>query len=196
MKGTNCLEKTSTICKVVGGLILLISFISQNYLYDKWKSESDKLEQAAIEQSLMDKSALLNEILYFVVNPQYAGHDSINVVNLRGQFLQESIKKSTYGQIAWMAANGLDSQEDKNAVKEILQNLDSISSYSDFLNNIDKINRLPYNKKAKEVNGRWKQYDVSKDNIRTVYLILYIVGSVLIVISEGMVLITGKKQAL
>lgn len=52
--------------KIAGGLLLAISFITQNFIYDSWNSKREALDRGVTDRAIIDKSVLLNEVLYFV----------------------------------------------------------------------------------------------------------------------------------
>jgi hypothetical protein len=80
--------------KVLGGLILLFSFITQNFLYDKWNAESQLLDSSAVDQAIIDKSILLNEALFFTASPGEGSFDAKELKNVKEQYIREAARKT------------------------------------------------------------------------------------------------------
>src|SRR6267154_1048542 len=71
-------EKVARRLNIFGGMIILLSFVTQNFLYDRWDSRRSDLRTAIDERALVDKSVLLNEILYFTAQTDQVRRFKIN----------------------------------------------------------------------------------------------------------------------
>jgi hypothetical protein len=60
-------KKKGALLKLVGTAVLLLSFATQNFLYEKWNARSVELTSAMRDRSLIDKGALLNEVVRFEI---------------------------------------------------------------------------------------------------------------------------------
>ena len=180
------------ILKLIGSSILLLSFLTQNYFYDKWKSELEKLDAAGIEQSLMDKSGLLNQILFFTAKID-TNSPAINEADaLKTQFLRESVRKHLYGQMIWLLANDYKKPEGISEIRSIMASAEKISSYQDYLNCIQQINAIESIENPQEFINKRMRYTNLKRNARYLYLTSYIFGSLILLL--GMFLEISPKR--
>src|SRR5207253_3166492 len=79
--------------KLLGGGILLTSFVTQTFVYDDWNAQSQDSHSAAVEQSLIDKSTLLNESLFYTARSD----ESINpneLQRMRQYYIREAARKT------------------------------------------------------------------------------------------------------
>jgi hypothetical protein len=177
MKSANADEgnakKRAKVLKLIGSAILLSSFVTQNFLYDRWNSRATLLEKAGEDRSLIDKSVLLNEVLYFTASAS-AGHPTDD---LKSAYIREAARKLALSSIIPVeTAKDLTLQEKLDLSNGLLTDARGTNDYSSFLVLVSKINDS-YGRYAQEIDTEYKKLLSERATARTIYLSLNITGT-------------------
>ncbi|MDX6614352.1 MAG: hypothetical protein QOD75_3538 [Blastocatellia bacterium] len=168
--------------KIAAGAILLASFITQNHFYDKWNTQSQRSESAAVHQSLIDKSVLLNEALFFTTG---AARDTLQpnqLEELRRQYIREAARKSALAKSVWILASDLDNTQKldlSNGMMARANGVKDLSSFWDFNGSINELDKTY----ANIIDLQIEASEQRRKTARFIYLGLYVIGAGLFLFS-------------
>ena len=170
-------ESFAKALEVLGGLLLLASFITQNYVYDRWDGRTKDLTDAITAQALVGKSIPLNEILYVV----WQNDGSLTAEQNREARLfklREAVRKRVYAQIIPMAVSDLPRPEATALIQQMQaagNGVHDLATYVDFIAVVNGITTA-YKQAGLEVQHARE----ARDRWRERFLAAYIVGSLLL----------------
>ena len=144
--------------KFVGGSILLASFITQNFLYDKWSSESENILRAAEDQSLIEKSVFLNEIKFFTAGLDRESFDSDKLKDVREQYIREAARKTAVAQTTRILVSPLSDEQQKNYINQLEVNASKVKDFASMSDYYKFVNELTghYNPQTNEY-AKWRR---------------------------------------
>lgn len=164
-----------------GSFFLVISFVIQNFSYQKWDSEIDSINQANRDYSDIIRSALLYEILYFNVNTP----DTILLENAQSQYIKTAAEKIRLGKIIAYNTDSLGTPElnkkfidNTNLLLAANQNVTDFSSFINYINMVNSV--IPENRSEKA--NRITKLNSKKERASFWFLIMQILGSLLLII--------------
>ncbi|OXG06567.1 hypothetical protein BC749_102480 [Flavobacterium araucananum] len=164
--------------KITGELIIVISFLIQNLLFDYYNDKSESLLNSAMSQSIIDKGSELKELKYFIAK---FPNDSITEQQYRTLNINLAAQKIAFAKIVQITS--LDTTDIvKSKMKDTLSNASkNVHSFSDYMNFITKVNTLQIvnestTKQIQKVNS-------NKDFYRILFIFLYIIGSIFLVLA-------------
>jgi hypothetical protein len=164
--------------KLIGGGVLLASFIVQNYLYDGWNSRGEQIRQAILERAIIDKGAQLSEVLFFEAAASV--DPSIREGNVSPQKIQEAARKIAMSTSMPVMFNDKLTQDAKIALTNRLiasaANVRDYQTWSDFL----RLVNAEYSDYPKEIASQSDELREKRDTARRVFRALYILGSFLL----------------
>jgi hypothetical protein len=165
--------------KIVGEIILLVSFLCQTFLFDYYNDKSRELDQAYLSQSLIDHSAELKELKYFV--GVFPG-DTLISQEYRTQNINLAAQKLALSQIIAILVSQKSNREKidlSNLLNEKSSKVVDFVSYEKFIDFI--------NDSSLKVNEVVTNIDVINTNKRTwrwVFITLYVIGTGLLIYSK------------
>jgi hypothetical protein len=166
------------VLKLLGGGILLTSFVTQNVFYDEWNAQSQESHAAAVDESLIDKSVLLNEALFYTSRAD----DSIDpneLRNMRQYYIREAARKTALAKTVWILASGLDSQKKLELTNGLMTHANGVKDLASF---------SELNRSVNEIDGRYgnairenlNAVEGKRKSSRTIYLLLYGLGALMV----------------
>ena len=105
MSTTNSKSKSLRL-KVIGGGLLLLSFIVQNFIYDYWDKKSDEYISANKDFSDMSRSSMLYLNLFFNTK---LDNDTIETT-VKRQYINMAAQKQALGQSVEIMTRDIDKQ--------------------------------------------------------------------------------------
>jgi hypothetical protein len=169
-------QRKSRALKIAGSAVLLISFVTQNFLYDRWTAREALLEQGGFDRSLIDKSVLLNEVLYFTAQSV----PGANVQDLKEFYIHEAARKLAISSTMPVVSNEfLKTQEKVDLLNSLLQRAHGVSDFSSFLSLVKTANDS-YGKYSQEMSMEAIQVGSKRAKARYIYLGFYILGALLL----------------
>lgn len=160
---------------MIGGGLLLLSFIVQNFIYDYWDKKSDDYISVNRDFSDMNHSSMLYLNLYFNTHLE---NDTVQAV-VKQQYINMAAQKQALGQTVEIMTRDIDKQDKIDLCNSFLQKAKSVSDYDSYLEFINFVNKTdPYDPKASmdrvKIIGNWRETS------RWIFLLSYILGSVLL----------------
>jgi hypothetical protein len=175
-------KKTSRILKIIGGIILFLSFVTQNYLYDKWNGESQGLHSATVEQSIIDKGVLLNEILYFTSKLDNESFSGEELKNIKEQYINQAAIKQTLSHFMAVMSTDLPKQEQIDLMNKLMLQAKTVKDFNSFSELNRSINTSAFEKIQNERQLRIQRIEDSKNIARHIYLVLYLFGTLILLV--------------
>ena len=154
----------------------LASLCSQNFLYDRWDSSRSNLRLAISERAIVDKSVLLNEILYFVAElpNEYL---SVQTSDVRRAKIREAARKVAISEMMPVAYSAtLKTDQKTKLINELFARAKAVDDYDSFLRFVQGIND-DYARYSEEVSQQDRCLGSIRDIARWSYLGLYLLGS-------------------
>lgn len=170
-------KRNSNICKLIGGGLLLFSFIVQNYYYDIWNTRLEDFTNANRDYAAMHRSSMLYQNLYFnVILP-----DSNLGRQVKGTLIQNAAEKDAIGRMLLLEVDNEQKAHSAELYKKVKAEIEKVKDYPSF---------LAYLQKATEI----QQFDLreedeqihrdrnSKNKCRNIFLLTYIVGTIVLLV--------------
>lgn len=164
--------------KIIGEIVLVLSFLVQTLLFDYYNDKSKSLSDAFLAQSLVDKGAELRELKYFVAKfPQDSStqleYEKLNIQN--AAYKLATAKTIQYSQLDTPKQVITDMS---NSLIQASYRVRDFYSYMEFINylNSQDISANSVIDQIEKINNR-------KTRFRRIFLTLYLIGSILLVIS-------------
>lgn len=176
--------------QVIGGLILLLSFATQALLLDYYNDRADTIRAAVAEHAEIDKSAQLSELLYLSLPPQI---DS-ELGSVKWQRIEEAARRQAASSILPAASH--DSAANADAARRaesLLRRAGEVRDYRSYLRFLDEANRTNA-VFATAVQPQLERIEAAKSMWRTIYLILDLLGTVLVLSSEAREALAGRDD--
>jgi hypothetical protein len=169
-------ERAARRLKIIGGTIILLSFATQNFFYDRWDSRRSALRTAIDERAIIDKGALLNEVLYFTVNmPQEHSDEAAKGGRSK---INEAARKTAMSSMMPVAySESLTSQEKTRLINRLFTEAAAVGDYKSFLRFIQLVNS-EYGKYSTQIAEQDQHLGKIRQRAQWVYLALYLLGSV------------------
>ncbi len=173
---TNHGRKTGMLTKaklleIVGFALLLGSYIAQNFFYDKWQEREQKLEEAIMGESLIDKSNLIYIAMYNITD---ACEDSLHYKEKMFYLRQAALKlyQSKQGVYGCYDTTLEAKQAAIDKLERLQAKVPAVLSYESF---VDSVNLMD-----KDIGNIRKELDAINSNKpcwRFGFLFLYIAGA-------------------
>lgn len=177
LSGEQRRKRRSVVYKVVGGALLLLSFVIQNYSYDVWNTRLTEYMNANRDYAAMQRSSLLYQNLYFSLQQS----DSIPQNEIRTAAIQNAAKHDVISRLILHTAN--EDKEDKHVaiLEQIRKEVSFVKDYESYLSYLEKargIDEFSLQDEEAQVkqDGEWKTV------YRNIFLVTYVVGSVLLLV--------------
>jgi hypothetical protein len=171
-------SKKANTLTLVGGAILLLSFTTQNFLYDRWHSQKTDLETAMLDRGLIEKSVLLNEVLYFVSSVP----DTEMTARVREAYISDAARKQAIAAgIPVMLSEAVTTQQKIDLANSLYSRARDVHDFDSFRANVQFINSK-YDEYFKELNANYSSRNRMTGYARWVYLLLYLLGSLITLI--------------
>ena len=179
-KSVPFLPSHSKFLELLGGGILLLSFITQNFFYDSWNQRDIELHSAIVDQAIIDKSVLLNEALYFLTQLGDSLLTPNDLADVRLQKIHEAARKVAFSQSIPVLLGNSSRIEKAQLVDQLMQKAGLVKDYYSFSDYLRFVNDFAnkYLPLAKLAEG----LSTKRETARWIYLILYVLGSVILLI--------------
>jgi hypothetical protein len=172
-------KKSARTLKLIGGTVLLLSFITQNFFFDDWASRVSLLAEGMMDGAIIDKSVLLNEILYFTARSAPSDPD---IASLREAYIREAARKLAISvNIPVISNETLQTREKVDLANRLMAQANSVADFPQFLKLVTTANET-YAKYPLEVNAEVVQLNSRRKSARFIYLGLYLIGSLLLLV--------------
>ena len=169
-------EGKHRILKFIGSAVLLVSFVTQNFLYDRWNSKVALLEQGAVDRALIDKSVLLNEVLYFTAQPT----SETTANDLKEAYIREAARKLAISSIIPITSSqAFQTQQKVNLSNALLSEARGVKDFPSFLALVKKVNDS-YGRYSTEMTEEALRMNSRRALARYIYLALYVIGTLLL----------------
>jgi hypothetical protein len=130
-------QRKRKMLKLVGSAVLLLSFMTQNFLYYRWNARLQLLDRGNVGQSLIDKSVLLNEVLYFTARPA----PGATVDDLQKFYIHEAARNLAMSStFPVLSREGLKTQERVDLSNSLLSEARGVSDFPSFVALIKRVN--------------------------------------------------------
>lgn len=169
-------KRLSKRYKLIGGGILLLSFVTQTLLFDYFNAKSQAMDTAFLNQAVIDKSILLNENLYFTANLGGEGLDSQTLKDLKQQYIHEAARKTALSHTIRLGASGMSNDDIVKYSNEFMSRASQVKDFAGFselnryINKFDVDHSLLNNEYVVEVSS-------NRNIARWAYLVFYLIGS-------------------
>ena len=174
-------KKRGALYKLVGSVVILASFTTQNFFYELWRAESDSLFAATQIRQLIEKGALINETSFFVLSGlsiQPKLPDQAAVATDKIQQYARKLALSEEMRMFSLASLGDDEKTRYltalHAEVEKVKDYPTAAAFTSFVNaNALKFSQDSYNELESIERRRWMA--------KWIYLLLYFVGAAVLV---------------
>lgn len=167
------------VLEVLGGALLLGSFIVQNYRYDVWNERSAELETAILEQAVIGKSVQLNELLYFAAHQDLGATEEFRA-QLGSAKIQEAARKLYMSQLIPIFVSNLSAQKKEEARLRLLAGMEFVTNYQSFLKYLESVDSVSSTINPPAV--LFHEANAQREAARNWFLRLYIGGAVLLLL--------------
>jgi len=172
-------KRLAKVLKLIGSAILLLSFATQNFFYDAWHSQADELRKGVLEQAVIDKSVLLNELLFFVAE---LPADASKTEAVRRYKIREAARKVASSQSMPVSSiSALTTGEKTDAINKLRASAAKVVDYDSFLSFLNFVNS-EYGKYSDQFNEQRQQLERKQRTARWIYLVLYVLGSFVLIL--------------
>jgi hypothetical protein len=162
--------------KTWGSAILLVSFITQNFLYERWNARATQLEKGMVERAIIDKSVLLNEILYFTAQSS----PGTSTDDLKSSYIHEAARKVAYSsKLPIDSDENLTTREKRNLSNSLLSQVQAVNDFPGFLALVKTVNES-FGQYAQDMNLQSDRVSSKRALARNIYLAAYMVGAFLL----------------
>jgi hypothetical protein len=132
-----------------------------------------ELESAMTDRSIVDKSVLLNEVLYFVASMP----DSEMTHSVREAYITEAARKQAISAgIAVSLSDAISKAEKTKLLNALNSQAGGVHDYESFLGNVKYVNTT-YNAYFEELNTDYRSLIEKTEYSRWGYLFLYLFGT-------------------
>ncbi|MDQ6803482.1 MAG: hypothetical protein M3065_00640 [Actinomycetota bacterium] len=164
--------------KIGGGALLLLSFVTQNYFYDRWNQADSDIRMAVLEGAVADKSVLLNEILY--LDAGALSDSGLAVADLKRLAASEAARKLAYSTIMPVAYNSdLSTQVKTVLINQLTTRAGNVRDLRGFFELVNVVNS-DYGRFAGELAIHQQALAHQRDRARWLYLAAYVTGSLML----------------
>jgi hypothetical protein len=168
------------LLKVVGGAVLLASFLVQTFLHEDRESEAADLRAAVLERAVIDKSVLLNEVLYFAADSS-AGDPQV-VAELKRSKINEAARKAAFSfMMPVLFSSSLSKQDKTQLANQVLAGAARVNDHESFRTFVVAANQA-YGKYSDELDRNRAALEKKRNSSRWVYLVLSLLGSAVLLV--------------
>jgi hypothetical protein len=162
--------------KLIGGGILLLSFITQTLLFDYFNAKSQAMDTAFLNQAVIDKSILLNENLYFTANLGGEGLDSQTLKDMKQSYIREAARKTALSHSIRLGASDMSNDDIVKYSNEFISRANQVKDFVGFSELNKYINKFDVDHSL--LNDAYVvQVSNNRDIARWAYLVSYLIGS-------------------
>jgi hypothetical protein len=170
-------KKIGAMLKLIGTAILLLSFGTQNFFYEISSARTAELLGAMRDRQMIDKSALLQESMYFSAINSASTLKDISATELAAAKASiAALKIAQSASVGINAAKAIPPQEAAAVIKAMFSEAERVNDYKSlnaFFAYIDK-NVSPH---TMQLNVQYEKELAGRKVSRAIYLILYLVGA-------------------
>lgn len=175
-------KKKGALLKLVGTAVLLLSFATQNFFYEKWNARSGELTSAMRDRSLIDKGALLNEVLYFSARTLPKGSEHVDLSALaEAKAAQAALKTAQSQAVAVFVIDSISRDEKAALSKKLFERAATVRNYATLLSFFAFIND-EYGKYSEQLNVEYAAIRAKQSMAKWIYLGLYTFGALVVLL--------------
>lgn len=173
-------KKLAALLKLFGTAVLLGAFVTQNSFYESSNARTNELLAAMRDRQMIDKSALLQEAMYFAALSSDGRLGDINANELAAA--KASLAATKVGQsfsVAINAARAMPPEQAARVIKDMFAQAARVNDYktlSEFFQYVDKV-VTPH---AMHLNVELDNERAKRERARLIYFLLYGFGSLLL----------------
>lgn len=164
--------------KIIGEIILVLSFLTQTLLFDYYDDKSRALDESFQKRSLIDKGAELKELKYFIAD---FPTDSLLSKNYRKLNINTAAQKVAQSESIQIIGSNKTENEKKYLLDTIFKKAQKVNSFPEYMELMMFINSNSIS--APDIINNIVSINTSKTLWRKIFIGLYILGSILLVIS-------------
>ena len=173
-------KKLGALLKLIGTAILLGSFVAQNSYYETSNARTNELLSAMRDRQMVDKSALLQESMYFSALSSEGKLGDIDAKELAA--VKASLSAMKVGQsfsIGINAARAMPPDQAKRVIKEMFAQASQVNDYKTLSAFFQYVNKVvtPH---VMQLNAQLDIEREKRERARVTYFILYGLGSFLL----------------
>lgn len=141
------------------------------------------MHSATVEQAIIDKGALLSEVLYFTSG---LGRDALkeeDIKTMKEQFIRQAAVKTVLSHSMAVMSTDLDSQKQVDIINKLMRQANTVKDMYAFFEINKSINTLNADVIQKQRVERLHNIQNKRDMARYAYLVLYLFGTTLLILS-------------
>jgi hypothetical protein len=167
----------STKYKIIGGFLFLTSFTIQNFMYDYWEGESTEFYNSNRAFSDMIRTSLIYQNLYF----DFESDNKVFEKNQKSKYINQSALKIAQGNVTALATSSLAKKKMKLFSDQIILEARGVKDYHSFNQFLQSVNKITQEVPQVQID-RLQQISDYKSMSRFVFVILYIIASILLLL--------------
>lgn len=171
---------TSLPYKILGGTLLLLSYVCQNYIYDYWDGKEKSISQSMTQRAIVDRGAELYHVLYYVANNSDESLTKEQFKDLRTQFIRQAAIKNSYGISNEIFTSNLTVDKKSELASYIGSEAAKVNDNLTFSKYI--LNSIDLQKNTERTYQVLMKVQAERDFARTIFLSLNILGSILLLL--------------
>jgi lysyl-tRNA synthetase class I len=168
-------KRKSNLCKLLGGGLLLFSFIVQNYSYDIWNTRLEDFTNANRDYAAMHRSSMLYQNLYFNVKIP----DTTFSSQVKTALIRNAAEKDAVGRLILLEADNVQKAHSKDLYERIKADIENVKDYASFLVYLQKAKEIEQFDLREEDEQIHRDRDL-KEKCRNVFLLSYVIGSIVL----------------
>jgi hypothetical protein len=171
------LRRRGQCLKLIGSFLLLASFISQNFFYDRWDSRQKFLVDSTQKGILLNDSGNMNELLYMDTRPtgDASFDQQIKLIKLRKAAEAYAAAES----ITLTLANVTD-RTDFDRLRQGAQGVSDYQSYVAYKRSFNGMEKAAHSSVMQEI----PELGLKRRRMQLVYLVFYTLGGIFALIGE------------
>jgi hypothetical protein len=166
-----------TILKYLGGVLLIVSYIAQDFLYENLNTKYSEYEEVSRSYSDLNNAALGYLNLYFAFDLE---DDEIERA-IESQYINMAAQKQAMAQVVQIMSRDIDQAEKMKLTQALVAEASAVYDYSSYINFIQRTSEIDVFK-AQDAMDRKREVLEKKEFYRWVFLSSNVVGSALLLI--------------
>lgn len=170
-------KKNAALLKLLGSVLLLGAYVAQNFLYERSSARTAELVSAMRDRQMIDKGALLQEVLYFETSRSDGDLKDDELRAIRASKARVAATKTAQSlSVAINAARVLSHDDAKAALQDLFARAQAVSSYRDLMGFFQYMNELPESY-AEALNQEYERERELRAWSRDLFLALYVLAA-------------------
>lgn len=166
-----------TVFKYLGGVLLIVSYIAQDFLYENLNTQYAQYDEVSRSYSELNNAALGYLNLYFAFDLE---DDEIEQA-IESQYINMAAQKQAMAQIVQIMSRDIEESEKTRLTQALVAEASAVTDYGTYINFIQRTSEIDVYK-AQDAIDRKHKVLVEKSFYRWVFLSSNVVGSALLLI--------------